>query len=124
MGLVDVFSAEDRVQIKFSDLYALMEAAAQADAKERLIENAVKCDVPHAHIRCMLTGENDELTAYRNTGFTPKEVVELNTCVSETREKLADTCKQLTAARAEARELRKQATQTMGADMMAHGRAE
>lgn len=53
MGLLDGITAEDRVDVKFSDFYQLMRESAKAD----LLCNAVKCDVPHQYIREMLTGK-------------------------------------------------------------------
>ena len=55
MGLADVFNKEDRVQITFSDFYAIMRESAKAE----LIMNAVNCDVPHSCIRAMATGERE-----------------------------------------------------------------
>ena len=55
MGLVDTFSAEDRVDVKFSDFYALMKKAATAE----LVMNAVNCDVPHRFIRETMTGKSE-----------------------------------------------------------------
>lgn len=54
MGMVDAFGAEDRVAVKFSDFYTLVRQAASAE----LIQNAVKCRVPHQNIWSMLTGED------------------------------------------------------------------
>lgn len=55
MGLVDTFSAEDRVSVKFSDFYALMKQAATAE----LVMNAVNCGVPHRFIRETMTGKSE-----------------------------------------------------------------
>lgn len=41
MGLIDSFSAEDRVSVKFSDFYNLMKEAAKAEV---MIELANKVD--------------------------------------------------------------------------------
>lgn len=41
MGLIDSFSAEDRVSVKFSDFYNLMKEAAKAEV---MIELARKAD--------------------------------------------------------------------------------
>lgn len=53
MGICDAFSPEDRVSVKFSDFYALMQEASKAE----LLMNAVKCRVPHAAIHAMATGQ-------------------------------------------------------------------
>ncbi len=63
MGLADAFGAEERFNIKYSELYALTESA----VKFELLFNAVKCDVPHKYMRAFITGEIEpeatELTA-------------------------------------------------------------
>lgn len=55
MGFVDVISAEDRVDVKFSDFYKLMRESAKAE----LLMNAVDCDVPHRFIREIMTGQKE-----------------------------------------------------------------
>lgn len=37
MGLVDSFSAEDRVSVKFSDFYKLMKEAARAEVIKEIV---------------------------------------------------------------------------------------
>ena len=59
MGFIDSLSAEDRVQVKFSDFYALIKNSARSD----LLQNAVKCDVPHRYIREMMYGEKEDPAA-------------------------------------------------------------
>lgn len=56
MGLADAFGKEDRVEVTFSDFYRLVRESAKAE----LLMNAVKCDVPHRHIREMATGVHEE----------------------------------------------------------------
>lgn len=55
MGILDAFNPEDRVSVKFSDFYKLMLEGTKAE----LMMNAVKCDVPHQHIREMMTGNKE-----------------------------------------------------------------
>lgn len=55
MGMADMFSAEDRVQVKFSDFYRLVKESTKAE----LMTNAVKCDVPHRFIRETMTGSSE-----------------------------------------------------------------
>lgn len=50
MGLADMFSAEDRVAVKFSDFYELMKGCAERE----IITNGLKCKIPHTHILAML----------------------------------------------------------------------
>lgn len=52
--LVDTFSREDRVEVKFSDFYKMMKEVAKAE----LITNSINCNVPHNYIREMITGES------------------------------------------------------------------
>ncbi len=53
MGLVDVFAAEDRVDIKLSQLYNLMKAGTQYE----MLMNAVKTRVPYEYIENVMTGK-------------------------------------------------------------------
>ena len=55
MGMLDAFTPEDRVQVKFSDFYELMRESAKAE----IMMNAINCDVPHRFIREMMTGESE-----------------------------------------------------------------
>lgn len=56
MGLADVLSAEDRVEIKFSDFYTLVREA----AKYEIAANGIKTKVPHEEMLKMLSGKNLE----------------------------------------------------------------
>lgn len=56
MGIVDAFSREDRVEVKFTDFYKLMKQAAQYE----IAMNAVNCDVPHTYIRETMTGKKED----------------------------------------------------------------
>lgn len=56
MGLADCFSAEDRIQVKFSDFYNLVKGCTQRDQ----VMNAINCNVPHRYIREMVTGKSEE----------------------------------------------------------------
>lgn len=68
MGLMDAITAEDRVQLKVSDLETLMKNAAKAD----LIFNGIKAEVPHRYMREIITGKKeadaDETEASKETG--------------------------------------------------------
>lgn len=55
MGLVDVFGAEEKISVKFSEFYSLVKEAAKSD----LVMNAVNCDVPHKYIRETMTGKKE-----------------------------------------------------------------
>ena len=69
-NLIDAFSKEDRIQVKFSDLYTLIRQSAQAE----LMENAIACEVPRQYIQQMINGKNDLLEEYKSTGVLPEEI--------------------------------------------------
>lgn len=69
MGLADCFSAEDRVQVKFSTFYELVKGCTQRDQ----IMNAVNCNVPHRYIREMVTGKSEEPEKRELLVGAPKE---------------------------------------------------
>ncbi len=50
MGFIDVFSAEDKMEIKYSEFYNLIRGCTQRD----MIVNAVKSKVPHKYISAMM----------------------------------------------------------------------
>lgn len=56
MGLADAFNAEDRVNVKFSDFYKLVQQA----GKYENVMNGAKCNVPHRYIREMVSGVSEE----------------------------------------------------------------
>lgn len=56
MGLADAFNAEDRVTVKFSEFYELVQQA----GKYENVMNGVKCNVPHRYIREMVYGVSEE----------------------------------------------------------------
>jgi hypothetical protein len=56
MGLADCFSAEDRVQVKFSTFYELVKGCTQRD----LLMNGINCNVPYRYLREVMTGKSEE----------------------------------------------------------------
>lgn len=56
MGFADVFTPEDRVQVKFADFYNMMYEAARAE----VIETAVRNGVPLKYIRGLIDMEVKE----------------------------------------------------------------
>ena len=58
MGIVDMLSSEDRVQVKFSDFYSLMKEATKAE----FLMNGIKTGVDHSSMYSMATGEPYEVT--------------------------------------------------------------
>ena len=57
MGMVDLFKADATVEIKVSELYEFMKVAADNGARARYLMNGVRLEVPHEHIRKVITGE-------------------------------------------------------------------
>lgn len=75
MGLMDAITAEDRVQLKVSDLETLMKNAAKAD----LIFNGIRAEVPHRYMREIITGKKedaDETKARKETGEQEHETTD------------------------------------------------
>lgn len=58
MGIMDMFNAEDRVNVKFSDFYNLVKGCTERE----VITNGLKHKIPHAHILAMLDelGESEK----------------------------------------------------------------
>ena len=56
MGIMDDVIAEDRIPVKFSEFYMLMNGLVERD----LITNAVNARVPHEYIIAMQTGTMPE----------------------------------------------------------------
>lgn len=56
MGIIDQFTAEERVELKVSQLMNIMRYAAKAD----VIYNGVKANVPHGYLRACISGEEEK----------------------------------------------------------------
>ena len=56
-SIVEMFKAEDRVEVKSAQFFELVKQA----AKFEITMNAVNCDVPHHFIRETMTGQKEEL---------------------------------------------------------------
>lgn len=69
MGLMDAITAEDRVQLKVSELETLMKNAAKAE----LIFNGIRADVPHRYMREIVTGKKEEDANETKTGEEEQE---------------------------------------------------
>lgn len=82
MGMLDAIQSEDRIQVKYSEFYALVKGAAKAD----LLVNAALTNVPHEYMRCMLTGKNDLLEEYKGTGVIPEEIKGMQELIEQYRE--------------------------------------
>ena len=54
-SIVDLFKAETEIEIKASELFALMREATKAE----MMMNAVKCEVPYRYIRDTITGDSE-----------------------------------------------------------------
>lgn len=53
MGIVDVFSSDGTVELKYGEFYKILKETTKAD----LLMNAVECEVPYRYIREMMTGK-------------------------------------------------------------------
>ncbi len=60
MGLIDVFTADTRVELKVGDLYDVLRVAASNKKNAEHLMNAVKCEVPYRYIREIMTGKKEE----------------------------------------------------------------
>lgn len=58
MGIVDVLTTEDRVQVKFSDFYSLVKEATKAE----FLMNGIAACVDHSSMYAMATGKLPEST--------------------------------------------------------------
>ena len=72
MGLLDGFTSDGTVDMKYMEFYKLMREAAKAE----LMENAARCNVPHEYIREMLTGKMEALEILPETEVHPDYEIE------------------------------------------------
>lgn len=56
-SLADAFGPEDRVSVKFSDFYSIVENACSQAAALMYIKNAIMAGVPNEYIQSMLDGQ-------------------------------------------------------------------
>ena len=56
MGLIDLFTPEDKIELNFKQLHGLTAEAVKHD----ILMNGIKCDVPHAFLREVMTGKKEE----------------------------------------------------------------
>ncbi len=84
MGLLDGFTSDGTVEMKYKEFYTLMKEAAKAE----IMMNAVKCNVPHEYIRESMTGKQEEHMKIVTREFVP--VNEYKTTLSAARSLLAE----------------------------------
>lgn len=72
MGLLDGFTSDGTVDMKYTEFYKLMRETAKAE----LMENAAKCNVPHEYIREMLTGKMEAPEILPETEVHPDYEIE------------------------------------------------
>lgn len=60
MGIIDAFGAEDRVNLKVSDLVNYFRSEAQTYARNEVMLNGIKSNMPYAHILAMIGELNTE----------------------------------------------------------------
>ena len=56
-SIADAFNPEDRVTVKYSDFYRIIENSCSQAAALMYIKNAVEAGVPNNYIRSMLDGQ-------------------------------------------------------------------
>lgn len=56
MELIELSSPEDKIELNFEQFHKLTAEAVKHD----LLMNGIKCDVPHAYLREVMTGEKEE----------------------------------------------------------------
>lgn len=61
MGIADTFGRDDRFEIKTKEFIDMVQAAADAEAENRLLKNAISCDVPRNYVKEMLSGIKEDL---------------------------------------------------------------
>ncbi len=97
MGLADALGAEDRAQVKMSDLRYLI----KAEVERNLFQNALTAEIPRETVQKLLSGKNDDLEAYRALELTPDQIREMDHLYAE-------KCKEVAILRAENDLLKKQ----------------
>lgn len=58
MGLVDAFTSDGTIELKYTEFYKLVRNSVTAE----IMKNAVEADVPNEYIRGMLNGKKYEKT--------------------------------------------------------------
>lgn len=94
MEMMDVFTAEDRIQVNVSSLYQMLRQGTKAE----FLINAVKCEVPYEHIMQMVSSKSGNQQVYEDTGLTADKI----RGIEEEYEKL---CKQVEELKAENKDL-------------------
>ncbi len=56
MGLMELFTPEDKIELNFTQLHGLTKEATKYD----LLMNGIKCDVPHVFLREVMTGKKED----------------------------------------------------------------
>lgn len=69
MGIMELFTPEDKIELNFTQLHGLTTEAVKSD----LLMNGIKCDVPHVFLREIMTGKKEE---QKQTIPFPKEQLE------------------------------------------------
>ena len=78
--IADAFNPEDRVSVKYSDFYRIIESSCSQAAALMYIKNAVMAGVPNEYIQSMLDGQKhwreldvSNLVSYGNLEVTEDE---------------------------------------------------
>lgn len=55
-SIVDVFSKEDRIEVKISQFTEVLKSSCEKE----ILMNAINCEVPYQYIREMITGDSEK----------------------------------------------------------------
>ena len=86
MGLMELFTPEDKIELNFTQLHGLTTEAVKHD----LLMNGIKCDVPHVFLREVMTGKKED--GIQVTGITcqmPKNFSEILEATRKERQQIA-----------------------------------
>lgn len=56
MGLMELFTPEDKIELNFTQLHGLTTEA----VKSEILMNGIRCNVPHKFLREVMTGKKEE----------------------------------------------------------------
>lgn len=85
MGLMELFTPEDKIELNFTQLHGLTTEAVKHD----LLMNGIKCDVPHVFLREVMTGKKED--GIQVTGITcqmPKNFSEILEATRKERQRI------------------------------------
>lgn len=73
-NIADVFSKEDRVEVKISQFTEMLKGSCEKE----ILMNAISCEVPYRYIREMVTGKSEKMKEENMDGVIAAEQEEKN----------------------------------------------